>query len=88
MILKTRTGRLPTHQNLFRWKYETSPKCTLCPSMGGGLRDEESTTRMLLRCLHPLMKAIYISRHTWVVHAIVKVIKRGSKGGCELRWDK
>jgi hypothetical protein len=88
MILKARSGRLPTHQNLFRWKFETSPECTLCPSRGGCPREEESTVHMLLRCLNPLMKAIYISRHNWVVHAIVKVIKRGSKGGCELRWDK
>ena len=50
--------------------------------------EEESTLHMLLRCLNPSMKAIYISRHNWVVHAIVKVNKRGSKGGCELRWDK
>ena len=83
VILKARVGRLPTYQNLFRWKYEKSPNCPLCP----GVKEEESETHMFLRCMHPVMKAIYISRHNWVVHAIVKVIKRGSKGGCEIRWD-
>ena len=35
MILNTRAGRLPTHQNLCIWKSETSPECTMCPNRGG-----------------------------------------------------
>jgi hypothetical protein len=83
-VLRARYGRLATRDNLHRWFKQKYPRqdCPLCSSC-----TYETPSHVLLACKHDAVHAQHIKRHDWAVHAIVKCLKRGSKGGCTIRWD-
>jgi hypothetical protein len=81
-VHKARYGRWATRATLHLWGLSTSPCCALCDS---GLA--ETPAHLLLACTHPEIKAQQIARHNGAVKKVAKALKRGSKGGSEVRWD-